>query len=50
MALRTADILFKDHLAGTLTETARGGTRFTYAPDWAEDIAWRLPVIRREHE
>ena len=50
MALRTADILFKDHLAGTLTETASGGTRFTYAPDWAEDIACCLPVIRREHE
>lgn len=50
MALRTAEILFKGLPAGTLTETAGGGTRFAYGPDWAEDIACCLPVTRREHE
>lgn len=50
MELRTAEILFKDCLAGTLAETASGGTRFTYGPNWAEDIACCLPVARREHE
>jgi serine/threonine-protein kinase HipA len=50
MALRAADILFKDRPAGTLVETAGGGTRFSYAADWAEDIACCLPVTRREHE
>lgn len=50
MALRTAEILFKDRLAGTLTETAGGGTRFVYGVDWNSDIACCLPVTRREHE
>lgn len=50
MAPRTADILYKDRTAGTLTETAGGGTRFTYHPDWTEDIACCLPAIQREHE
>lgn len=50
MALRSADILFKDQLAGRLTETASGGTRFSYAAGWAEDIAYCFPVARREHE
>lgn len=50
MALRNANILFKDELAGTLAETAGGGTRFTYERGWAEDIACCLPAARREHE
>jgi serine/threonine-protein kinase HipA len=50
MALRKAEILFKDQLAGTLEETAGGGTRFTYAPDWQTPIACSLPVDKREHE
>ena len=50
MNLRSADILFKDRPAGVLTETASGGTRFSYATDWAEAIACCLPVERREHE
>ena len=50
MALRTAEVLFKDRRASTLSETAGGGTRFAYGPDWAEDIACCLPAIRREHE
>lgn len=50
MALRTADILYKDQLAGSLTETAGGGTRFTYAPGWNDDIACCFPAVRREHE
>lgn len=48
--MRTARILFKDRAAGTLTETANGGTRFIYSPEWSEDIACCLPVVRREHE
>lgn len=50
MLLRTANILFKDRPAGVLSETASGGTRFTYNSDWNEDIACCLPVTRREHE
>ncbi len=50
MALRIADILYKDKFAGTLIETAGGGTRFTYEPDWTEDIACCFPAVRREHE
>jgi serine/threonine-protein kinase HipA len=50
MALRAADILFKERPAGTLVETAAGGTRFSYGPDWSEDIACCFPVTRREHE
>ncbi|MBZ6078463.1 type II toxin-antitoxin system HipA family toxin [Microvirga puerhi] len=50
MPLRAADILFKDRAVGTLIETASGGTRFSYAADWAEDIACCLSVTRREHE
>lgn len=34
MALRSANILFKDETAGTLVETANGGTRFAYHSDW----------------
>ncbi|HEY4342735.1 MAG TPA: HipA domain-containing protein [Parvibaculum sp.] len=50
MELRTAEILFKDRLAGTLTETASGGTRFVYDANWDSDIACCLPITRREHE
>ena len=50
MVLRAADILFKDRIAGTLVETAGGGTRFSYAADWAESIACCLPVTCREHD
>jgi len=50
MALRTAEILFKDQPAGTLEETAGGGTRFTYGPKWETQIACSLPVLQREHE
>jgi serine/threonine-protein kinase HipA len=50
MALRIAEILYKDRLAGTLTETAGGGARFTYEPSWVEDIACCFPATRREHE
>jgi len=50
MTRRIADILYKDKFAGTLTETAGGGTCFTYQPDWAEGIACCFPAGRREHE
>jgi serine/threonine-protein kinase HipA len=50
MALRTAQVLFKGQLAGSLSETAGGGTRFSYRPDWIADIACALPAQRREHE
>ncbi len=50
MALRQADILFKGRHAGTLVETAGGGTRFTYAPDWTSDIACCFHATRREYE
>lgn len=49
-ALRTADILFKDKPAGSLQETAEGGTRFVYRAEWRESIACCLPADRREHE
>lgn len=47
---RSAEVLFKDLVAGTLVETASGGTRFSYARDWKQSIACCLPVERREHE
>ncbi|MCP3476081.1 HipA domain-containing protein [Bradyrhizobium sp. CCGUVB1N3] len=50
MELRTAEILFKDEVAGTLTETANGGTRFVYGTDWNTPIACCLPSTQREHE
>jgi serine/threonine-protein kinase HipA len=50
MALRTATILYKDVYAGTLTETAAGGTRFTYHQGCTDDIACCFPAHRREHE
>ncbi len=50
MNQRTAEVLFKDKVAGTLEETASGGTRFIYAKDTATPLACCLPVVRREHE
>jgi serine/threonine-protein kinase HipA len=50
MTQREAEILFKDRPAGRLVETAAGGTRFSYAPDWSEEIACCFPATRREHE
>ncbi|TCL63211.1 HipA domain-containing protein [Rhizobium sp. BK251] len=51
MAERSANILFKDELAGILIETVNGGTRFTYHSNWSKgDIACCFPAIRREHE
>lgn len=50
MEARAAEVLFKDSVAGTLVETASGGSRFAYAPDWKQPIACCLPVERREHE
>lgn len=50
MALRKAEVLFKDESAGTFEETAGGGTRFTYAPNWQAPIACALPALQREHE
>jgi len=50
MKLRDAEVFFKDSFAGTLAETANGGTRFTYAAEWAHSIACSLPIERREHE
>ena len=47
---RSAEIWFKDKHAGILTETATGGTRFSYNPTWTEEIACCLPIIQREHE
>lgn len=47
---RVAEILFKNASAGTLVETASGGTRFTYSPGWTTSIACCLSASRREHE
>lgn len=43
-------MLFKDQPAGILAETAGGGTRFTYPPDWQQPIACCFPITQREHE
>ncbi len=50
MNLRRAEILSKDQVAGTLEETAGGGTRFIYAPKWWTQIACSLSILQREHE
>ena len=50
MNLRKAEVLYKDKSAGTLEETAGGGTRFIYNADWKEPIACTLPILKREHE
>jgi serine/threonine-protein kinase HipA len=47
---RRAQVLLKDEPVGVLEETAAGGTRFTYHPDWQAPIACCFPVTRREHE
>lgn len=47
---RRAQVLLKDQPAGVLEETAGGGTRLTYHPDWQAPIACCFPVARREHE
>jgi serine/threonine-protein kinase HipA len=49
MLERQAAILFKGQPAGTLRETAGGGSLFTYQPGWREPIACCLPVSQREH-
>jgi len=43
-------VLFKDAVAGTLVETASGGSRFTYDANWRSSIACCFPVECREHE
>jgi serine/threonine-protein kinase HipA len=50
MPQRSAEILFKDQLAGLLEETASGGTRFSYKKGFQTEIACSLPIARREHE
>lgn len=50
MELRTAEVLFKNQVAGTLAETANGGTRFVYSANWNTPIACCLPPSQREHE
>lgn len=50
MSLRSAEVLFKDAVAGTLTEDGTGKTRFVYSPEWKEDIACCFPITRREYE
>jgi serine/threonine-protein kinase HipA len=50
MNLRSGEVVFKDNVAGALVETAGGGTRFTYNPEWKESIACCLPRARVEHE
>ena len=47
---RRARVLFKGEVAGSLEETAGGGTRFTYNAGWSQPIGCALPVDRREHE
>ena len=39
MEERSANILFKNKICGTLTETVNGGALFTYDQAWAETIA-----------
>ncbi|KAA3448362.1 phosphatidylinositol kinase [Mesorhizobium sp. SARCC-RB16n] len=48
--MRSAKVLFKDRLAGTLSETLTGGTRFAYERGWTEDIACCYPVTRNEYD
>lgn len=47
---RQAQVLFKGNVAGTLEETAGGGTRFTYTAGSLQQIGCALPIDRREHE
>ena len=48
-ALRHARIDFKDRRAGTLRETAEGGTVFEYDRQFPEDIACALPRAHDSH-
>ncbi len=48
--MRSAEVPFKDKPAGTLQETVTGGTRFTYADEWSEEIGCCFPTTRREYE
>ena len=50
MNLRRGQALFKDQAAGTLEETAGGGSRFIYDADWKTPIACSFPILQREHE
>lgn len=50
MAIRAGQVYFKDQVAGTLIETANGGSRFIYGEKWDKDIACTLPATQREHE
>lgn len=50
MVLRKAEVLFKDQSAGVLEETATGGARFSYKPQWQSEIACAFPILKREHE
>jgi serine/threonine-protein kinase HipA len=50
LALRKGEVLFKDKPAGTLEETASGGSRFVYSEGWKEPIACCFPLSKREHE
>lgn len=50
MELRKAKIFFKDLYAGSLVETASGGSRFTYGQEWRQSIACCFPIARGEHE
>ncbi|HXT82162.1 MAG TPA: HipA domain-containing protein, partial [Acetobacteraceae bacterium] len=40
----------KGEIAGTIEETAGGGSRFTYAAGWRDSIACCFPSSRREYE
>jgi serine/threonine-protein kinase HipA len=48
--LKSAEVFFKDKLAGTLEETVTGGSRFSYVQGWTEDIACCFPVTKGEHD
>ncbi len=50
MPTRSAEILFKDKVTGTLEETATGGSRFIYNADRNIEIGCCFPTNRREHE
>lgn len=47
---RTARILFRNQPAGTLTETAGGGTRLVYDAGQTAPIACCFPIHLREHD
>lgn len=49
MIHRSANVFFKDSLAGRLLETGDGGTYFIYEQAWTEEIACCFPITRREY-